>query len=222
MAIGLVHDVQMLVAFGFPYHHINRQKDAAARRLPGIQHRRIHHGWYRSYGKLWSLDDPFPDMIKERTSTTAALKGATRAEEYMAWVSHDFLDKVWDFDGLTRQERARTRKWWEGFYIWLILRPDLLRDWAGVDVLAGKIQRLIDGVEVWEDEPEVISEFQGLHERACFILRCDRELRRMVEENGGCRFGIRLSNDSFQSDAGANVNQESKRKELMYVSTGHS
>jgi hypothetical protein len=58
-------------------------------------------------------------------------------------------DKIWDFDGLTTEQRTYTRKWWEGFHIWLLLRPDVLRDWAGVDVETGKIQRLIDGSEVW-------------------------------------------------------------------------
>lgn len=188
MATGLVHDVQMLIAFGLPYHHIQRQKDEATSRLPGMQHRRIRHGWYRDFGKLWNLDNPFPDSIKDRTTTIVRLKGAIRAEEYMAWVSHDFLDKIWDFDGLTRQQRAYTRKWWQGFHIWLILRPDVLRDWAGVDVLAGKIHRVIDGSEVWEDEPEVIWEYQNLYNRACFVLRRDREIRRVIEENGGVSF----------------------------------
>ena len=188
MPRGLVHEIQLLVAFGLPYHYIHQQKDAAASLLPGLRHRRIRHGWYRSYGKLWNLDDPFPDIIRERASRTAAFKDAVRAEEYMSWLAHDFLDKIWDFDGLTTEQRAYTRKWWEGFHIWLLLRLDVLRDWAGVDVEAGKIQRLNDGSEVWEDEPEVIREHQRLYRRAFFLLRRDRILRRLVEENGDLRF----------------------------------
>ena len=61
-------------------------------------------------------------------------------------------------------------------------RPEGL---GGVDVEAGKIQRLINGSEVWEDEPEVIREYQSLYRRAFFLLRRDRMLRRLVEENGG-------------------------------------
>jgi hypothetical protein len=146
------------------------------------------------------LDDPFPDVIRERTSRTAAFKDAVRAEEYMSWVAHDFLDKIWDFDGLTTEQRAYTRKWWEAFHIWLLLRPDVLRDWAGVDVEAGKIQRLIDGSEVWEDEPEVIREYQRLYRRAFFLLRRDRILRRLVEENGDLRFLRGLSNKALPAD----------------------
>ena len=69
--------------------------------------------------------------------------------------------------------------------MWLLFRPDLLRDWAGVDVVAGKIHRVIDGNEVWEDEPVVVSEYQRLCKRARFLLRVDGALRRLVEENGG-------------------------------------
>jgi len=108
MPRGLVNEVQLLVAFGLPYHHIHQRKDAASPSLPGLRHRRIRHGWYRSYGKLLNLDDPFPDAIGERTSRTATLKDAVRAEEYMSWVAHDFLDKIWDFDGLTTEQRAYT------------------------------------------------------------------------------------------------------------------
>ncbi len=106
----------------------------------------------------------------------------------MVWVSHDFVDKVWDFEGLTREERVFTRKWWFGFHIWLLFRPDLLRDWAGVDVLTGKIHRVTDGTEVWDDTPEVIPEYWRLHRRACFLLRRDRTLRTLVEMNGGVDF----------------------------------
>jgi len=191
MPRGLVHEVQLLVAFGLPYHYIHQRKDAAAGFLPGLRHRRIRHGWYRSYGRLWSLNDPFPDIVSERTSRTAAFKDVVRAEEYLSWVAHDFLDKIWDFNGLTTKQRTYTRKWWEGFHIWLLLRPDVLRDWAGVDVEAGKIQRLVDGSEVWENEPEVIREYQRLYRQACFLVRRDRILRRLVEEDGG--FGSRQS-----------------------------
>lgn len=145
MAIGLVHEIQTLVAFGLPYGHIHRRKDAAARRLPGLPHRRICHGWYQRCGRLWTLDEPFPNVVRERTKRLADSNGPVRAEEYMVWVSHDFFDKIWDFDGCILEERTYRRKWWEGFFIWLLFRPDILRDWAGVDVLLGKIHRVIDG-----------------------------------------------------------------------------
>jgi hypothetical protein len=103
----------------------------------------------------------------------------------MVWVSHDFVDKVWDFESLTREERLLTRVWWFGFHVWLLFRPDLLRGWAGVDVLTGKIHRVIDGTEVWEDTPEVIPEYWRLYWRACFLLRCDMTLPALIEENGG-------------------------------------
>jgi len=103
----------------------------------------------------------------------------------MAWVSHDYLDKIWDFDDLSQEERTYTRKYWGGLHVWLILNPQLLKNWAGVDVLASKILRVVDGNEIWEEEPDVRSEYERLHDRACFLLRLDSGLHLMLETYGG-------------------------------------
>ncbi len=104
----------------------------------------------------------------------------------MAAVSHDYLDRIWDYEGLAREERTYTRKYWEAFHVWLVLNPDLLKDWAGVDVLSGRIHRVIDGTETWEDEPEVKSEYRTLLDRARFLLYLDKELGYFVQRFGGC------------------------------------
>ncbi len=185
MASGLVHDIHGLIVFGFPYGHVNRKKDAPARRAPGLRHRRFRHNYYCAFGKTWSFEDPFPDVVKQRIETVDRRAGCNQAEAYMVSISHDYLDKVWDFDGLSREDRVSTRKYWEGFYVWLLLNPQLLKDWAGVDVVAGRIHRLINGNDVWEEEPELRAEYKRLYNRARFLLRCDKQLRRVIEENGG-------------------------------------
>ena len=192
MAIGLVHDVQALIAFGFTYRHIHERKDAASRHAPGLRHRRVGHGWYRAFGRRWNFADPFPDAVKQRTQRIGDARGPVRAEEYMVSVSHDYLDKIWDFDDLSREERKYTRKYWEAFHIWLVLNPEVLKNWAGVDVPGGRIHRVVDGNEVWEEAPEVKSEYKRLYDRACFVLRLDGKLQCMLEKYGG----LPLSNEA--------------------------
>lgn len=184
MANGLIHDIHALIAFGFPYSHVHRKKDAPARRAPGLRHRRFCHSYYCAFRKTWDLADPFPHVVKRRIERVSRMAGCTLAEEYMVSISHDHLDKVWDFDGLSREDRVFTRKYWEGLCVWLLLKPQLLNDWAGVDVLAGRIHRVIDGVDVWEEVPEVRAEYKRLHGQACFLLRFDKKLRRVIKEYG--------------------------------------
>jgi len=184
MASGLVHDIQSQVIYGRTYREVHKKKDAPSKWLPGKRHRCLRHGWYRKFGKRWTFADPFPNEIPRRRQRIGDTAGSTRGEEYMASVSHDYLDRIWDFDSLTREERKYTRNYWEAFHIWLVLNPRLLREWAGVDVFDGRIRRVIDGAEVWEDEPNVVVEYRSLYERARFILHRKKDLRYMVELYG--------------------------------------
>jgi hypothetical protein len=74
----------------------------------------------------------------------------------MSGDSHDLIDRTWN--GLSREARL----YWEGFFAWLIYHPDILERWAGVDVVMGRIKRVIDGQVVWEDSPETVAEYKNL------------------------------------------------------------
>ena len=74
----------------------------------------------------------------------------------MAYVDHDYIDRTWD--DLSDLER----KYWEGFFTYVLFSPKILKEWAGVDVLEGKIQRIINGSEVWENCPELKREYERL------------------------------------------------------------
>jgi hypothetical protein len=65
-----------------------------------------------------------------------------------------------------------------------VLNPDVLKSWAGVDVVAGRIHRVIDGVEVWEDEPTLRPAYAVLYDRVCFLVRRNRSLREALVEYG--------------------------------------
>ena len=87
------------------------------------------------------LGEPISEIVQRRTERIGRFRGPERAEEYQVVVAHDYSDRIWDFDNLPRKERTLRRKYWEGFYVWLLLTPRLLREWVGVDVLACRIQR---------------------------------------------------------------------------------
>lgn len=90
---------------------------------------------------------------------------------------------MWDCDGLSQEERSHDRKYWEAFHIWPILRPDVLKDWAGIDVSGGRIHRVIDGTDVWEEEPEVCTEYRRMRDRAYTLLHFNQPLRRLLEND---------------------------------------
>ena len=184
MPSGFVHDVQTLVALGRTYHQVHRHKDAAAAKIPGRCHRRIRHGWYHAFGRVWNLVTPFPESVKNTITKCCATSGAIRAEEYMASLGHDYSDRLWDFEQLGLSERNFTRKYSESFWVWIVLNPLVLRDWAGVDVFDGRIERHIDGELIWEDAPEVMLEYQDLRARAHFLLRVDKRLCQIVKVYG--------------------------------------
>src|SRR3972149_6294557 len=156
MASGWVHQVHSLIAFGLPYSHVHSRKDSHSQRSPGLRHRRFRHRKYQTCGETWDFDGPYSERHKAQVERIRRWKGPALAERYMVSASHDVDDKVWDFDDSPRDERAFRRKYWEGFCAWLVLNPAALKAWAQVDVVAGRIHRVIDDVEVWEGESELI------------------------------------------------------------------
>lgn len=182
MASGFVHEVQTLIALGRCYPHIHQRKDEPAQRRPGLAHRRWRHRWYQAHGQKWNLDDPRSPAAAKRLDRVRRVLGPDRADEYTASLAHDHLDVVWDFAELSQAERRFMRKYWEAFHVWLVLQPALLKAWAGVDVLHGRIHRVIDDVETWEVDPEVNREYRRLLRRAHFLMRCDRGISAMLAE----------------------------------------
>lgn len=187
MPQGFIHDALTFVALGNPCAEVHRHKDAAASQRPGLLHRRIRHGWYRAFGRLWDFTAPFPEVVKQRIAKFLTASGPTSAERYMASLGHDLADRVWRYDELTHEERRFTRKYWESFWVWVILNPGVLQDWGGVNVISGKIQRLIDGRLIWEDAPDVEHQYQVLKTRALFLLKVDKPLREMFQHYDCCR-----------------------------------
>jgi hypothetical protein len=131
-----------------------------SQKAPGLRHRDVGNGWYQDYGKRWSFSDPFPEWRKEEISKTRESRGPDVAEERMASDAHDHLDRTWD-------ELPQThRKYWEGFFVWLLYHPDILESWAHVDVVRGRVLRIINGVQAWEESPETAREYRELRRRA--------------------------------------------------------
>ena len=177
MANRLVHEVHSLIAFGLPYGYVHAKKDAFSQRTPGVRHRQVRHRKYQAFGKTWDFSDPFPANEKRRIERISRWKGPIIAEEYMVSMAHDLDDRSWDFDNTPRAERTAIRKYWESFCACLVLSPDILKSWAGVDVAAGRIHRVVDGTEVWEEEPTLVAAYCALYNRVRFLIRRDRALR---------------------------------------------
>ena len=177
MPSAWVHAVIDLIAYGGPYFDLHKGKDKAHEIL-GSNHRIVNHEWYQAYRRLWNFRDPFPSWLKESTRILGNEKGADKAEEQMAWVDHDYIDRVWD--DLSDQER----RYWEGFFIWVSLSPKILKEWAGVDVLKGRIQRVINGREVWESCPELKLEYERLRSYIEAVRKDNENLQDMLGRYG--------------------------------------
>ena len=85
----------------------------------------------------------------------------------MVDLSHDHWDRLWD------ESSVHDRLMIEGFFAWVLFRPDILRAKFTVDVERGRIQRQIDGVFRWEDHPRVLRPYRQL---------C-RYVRRVLDNN---------------------------------------
>jgi hypothetical protein len=181
MASKFVHDVLSLIIFGLPYDDVHARKDSFSQLAPGIIHRKVRHRKYQAYQKTWNMEAPFSHEENRSIRRVLAWKGADIAEKYMASLSHDVQDRVWDYPEISAVERAAVRLYWEAFCVWLVLNPDLLKSWAGVDVISGQVCRTVDGISIWQQEPTLIGAYAVLFNRANFLLRRKTGLRETLQ-----------------------------------------
>ena len=174
MPAGWVHATIDLITFGRHFFDLHKEKDEAWKRL-GPDHRVVDHEWYQAYGKSWTFDDPFPDWLKQLVQAVRDTEGEDQAERHMSWIVHDYFDRVWD--GLS-EDRRRYR---EGFFAWVLFHPEILKGKFGVDVLNGKIHRVIEGRETWEDCPFARTEYRRLRSYAEAVSRRHQAVREMLE-----------------------------------------
>lgn len=177
MPNGWVHAAIDLIAFGLPYFDLHQEKDKAHKPL-GLKHRLVNHEWYQAFGKLWTFSDPFPYWLKESIQALRDAKGADRAEEQMASITHEYLDRVWD--GFSLPER----NYWQSFFIWMLFNPGILKNWTGVDVVNGRIHRIVDDQEIWEASPDTKSEYERLLRYVEVVKSNDEILADMLKRYG--------------------------------------
>ncbi len=177
MPSAWLHATEDLIAFGQPYFDLHQRKDLPYKIL-GPKHRLINHAWYHECGNLWSFSDPFPPMITASIQDLLRIESPDEVEEQMVSLAHDNLDRVWD--DLSYSER----KYWESFFAWLVFNPSVLKNWAGVDVLNGRIQRIVDDREIWEYCPELKSNYQRLRSYVEVVIARDKKLQRMIRLYG--------------------------------------
>lgn len=177
MPSGWVHATLDLISFGMPYLYIHQEKDNASKTL-GSSHRIEKHSWYQEYGKLWNFSDPFPSWLNESIQDLLLIESPFQVEEQMVDLAHDHLDRVWV--DLVPSER----KYWESFFAWVVLNPSVLKNWAGVDVLNGRIQRIVDGQEIWEYCPNLKFRYQGLRHYIGAVISNDWRLQKMLRKYG--------------------------------------
>ena len=177
MPNGWVHAVIDLIVYGRPYFSLHKKKDAPSQTLRW-RHRIKRHEWYQACGKKWTLDEPFPSKLKELILEIRNANGPEKAERLMVYVDHDYIDRIWD--DLSPKER----KYWEGFFMWILFNPKILKEWAKVDVLEGRIHRTIKGREDWENCPELKSEYRGLCRYVNTVKEGDKNLQKIIERYG--------------------------------------
>jgi len=122
----------------------------------------MNHEWYNLFGDEWDFENMYPPTLKAFFEAMQRKHGE-KAEELQAWVAHDMLDKTWD--ALDLEERRE----WALVFKTILLDPNFLKEWAGVDVMEGRIKRRLDErygfrepIEYWEDEPQVKASYQRL------------------------------------------------------------
>ncbi|MGH8016207.1 MAG: hypothetical protein ACREBV_08455 [Candidatus Zixiibacteriota bacterium] len=176
MPSGWMHATIDLIAFGCPYFDIHKAKDKAYETL-GYKHRAVNHAWYQEFGRLWTFDNPFPIWLKESIQSLGVDRSPEIAEQQMVKLSHDYLDKIWDTLSL------ENRKYWEGFFVWLLFNPEILKKWAGVDVIFGRIKRQSENQEIWDCVPEIKTEYRRLCRYLRKVVRRDTALQAILMQN---------------------------------------
>jgi len=168
-----IHSIIDLLVYGRPYFDLHKKKDAAYATL-GVNHRKKNHQWYNLYLYEWNFDEPFPQSLKKVIEYVAQARGGDDAERDQSFASHGYYDRIWD--SLSNEERRLQ----EGFFIWVLRQPEVLKQKFGVDVHGEKIERMINGVKIWEDAPGLRKEYLRLCAYADVVIG-KRKPRRPVE-----------------------------------------
>jgi len=177
MPNGWLHATIDLIAFGRPYFDLHQEKDKAHKTLRS-EHRIVKHEWYQAFGKFWTFSDPFPPWLKGFIQAMRDTEGIDRAEEQMVSTSHEYLDRVWDILSLPE------RKYWESFFIWVLFNPRILKNWAGVDVVNGRIRRVVEDREIWEFCTDTKSEYERLRRYVEVVKSNDEIIQDMLQNYG--------------------------------------
>lgn len=174
MPRGWVHCVVDLIVFGRTYPEIHKRKDEPYKNL-GIKHRIERHGLYQFCKKH---NEPFENLLPFLVECFEDLKnsqGGDKSEEAQVNAAHEFFDYLWD------EFSADERKYFEGLFAWITLHPEVLLNKFGVDVIRGRIKRVLeDGREIWEDAPEVIQQYDKLRKEVEKQLKEDESLVAML------------------------------------------
>ncbi|MBU2447522.1 MAG: hypothetical protein KJ666_18370 [Bacteroidetes bacterium] len=176
MANRYIHEIVDFICFGSAYPRVHTEKDAAWKTL-GLEHRTKNHELYNLYGEEWNFEDIYPKKLQSFFEAIQRKHGA-KAEEFQVWFAHDILDKVWD--GLSFSKR----KYWESFLIWVIYSPRILKDWAGVDVINGRLLRVVEDQKTWKASPEIKFEYERLCRYVEIVKSNDEILQDMLERFG--------------------------------------
>lgn len=152
MAAGWVHATMDLMAFGRSYFDLHKYKDYPWKEL-SFKHRKVHHDWYNEFGKSWNFEEPFPSVIQ---TITDSIIDDDEAEKFQSWVSHDYLDRIWDT--LNKNQRRNVEIQCKYF----LENPEELNRVYQIDVIQGLIYRVINGEDVIENCPQLIEEYKRL------------------------------------------------------------
>ncbi len=155
MPYVFIHSIIDLLVYGRSYFDLHKEKDAASAEL-GVKHRDVNHEWYKAHLDEWDFDEPFPPSLKQMIEYVVQARGGDEAERSQSFASHDYFDRIWD--SLTDEDRQFT----EGFFVWVLGQPEVLKHKFGVDVHDEKIERTINGQVVWEDAPGLQREYDRL------------------------------------------------------------
>jgi hypothetical protein len=174
MPAGYVHAAQTLFAYGRTYFDKHQEKDASHLSL-GRAHRSVNHDWHHAYGTFWDFEDPTPEWIARTIEWIADDQGDEAAEIYQAtFLSHDYPDRLQDGVSPTEQKLCAVR------CIFLLRHPEILESKFGVDVIRGRIHRVIDGQDMWESSAETIRDYERLRRYVEKVLQNDPEMQNIL------------------------------------------
>ena len=66
----------------------------------------------------------------------------------------------------------------------MLFNPRILKGWAGVDVMNGRIHRVVEDQEIWEDCAELKFQYKNLCRYVEVVINNDQILQDMLERYG--------------------------------------